>query len=129
MTSSSCLEGPPVTVEIARSAHRKANRSVDIKALERTKLTKIVEDLEKACGGKLSQYPSVGMSDEFFRNCTTLARFGSVIQVVATEEDKFPLRLYVFPSQRASRVYSVVASSRRSRHMERPCQRPRQANP
>lgn len=70
-------------------------------------LTRILDDAKQACGGKLIDYPSVGMSDESFRNCTMHARFGGATQVVVSEDGKVPLRLYVFPTERASRVYSI----------------------
>ncbi|MET0581730.1 MAG: hypothetical protein ABWZ08_07150 [Pseudoxanthomonas sp.] len=47
------------------------------------------------------------MSDEVFRTCTVHARLGSISQIVAIVEGKVPLLLYVFRSERASRVYSV----------------------
>ena len=60
-----------------------------------------------ACGGRASEYPRVGMSEEVFRNCTTHARFGGVTQIVASEDGKVPLRLYVFATEKASKVYAV----------------------
>ncbi len=70
-------------------------------------LTELLNAAAKACGGKLDDYPRLGMSDEKFRMCTLHARFGSPVQVVVAEEDKLALRLYVFTSERAQRVYTV----------------------
>jgi hypothetical protein len=70
-------------------------------------LTRVLDTAKDACGGKLEQYPTVGMSDEFFRKCTTHARFGGVTQIVVSEDGNVPLRLYVFPSEQARRVYSI----------------------
>ncbi len=70
-------------------------------------LTRLLDGVNEACGGRPVDFPSVGMSDEVFRNCTLHARFGGVTQVVVSEDGKVPLRLYVFPTQRASRVYSI----------------------
>lgn len=70
-------------------------------------LTKVLNAAAQACDGKLDDYPHLGMSDEKFRLCTTHARFGNPVQVVVAEEDKLALRLYVFSSQRAQRVYTV----------------------
>lgn len=70
-------------------------------------LTRILDENKQACGGKLLDYPEIGMSDETFRNCTIQARFGSMTQVVVSEDGDVPLRLYVFPTQRARRIYSI----------------------
>lgn len=70
-------------------------------------LTRLLDDAAKSCGGKLIDYPAVGMSDKTFRNCTIHARFGRATQVVVSEEGGIPLKLYIFPSERASRVYSI----------------------
>lgn len=47
------------------------------------------------------------LSDETFRNCTLLARFGVATQIVVSEDDGVPLRLYVFASGKVKRVYSI----------------------
>lgn len=70
-------------------------------------LTRVLDDAAKSCGGKLIDYPAIGMSDETFRKCTTHARFGGATQVVISEDGKVPLRLYIFPTERAGRVYSI----------------------
>lgn len=70
-------------------------------------LTRVLDETSKKCGGKLPDYPVVGMSDETFRNCTIHARFGGATQVVVSEDGNVPLRLYVFPTERAHKVYSV----------------------
>ena len=71
------------------------------------RLTEILDKAKAGCNGKLQDYPVVGMSDEHFRNCTVHARFGGVTQVVVGEADGVPLRLYLFPTPTASRVYSI----------------------
>jgi hypothetical protein len=70
-------------------------------------LTEVLSAAAQACGGKLEEYPRLGMSDEKFRLCTLHARFGNPVQVVVAEEDKLALRLYVFGGGPAKRVYTV----------------------
>jgi hypothetical protein len=70
------------------------------------RLTRMIDEMAKQCGGDPKQAPRVGMSDAQFRTCTLHARFGGVRQVVAIERDKLPLRLYLFESA-PHRVYSV----------------------
>jgi hypothetical protein len=70
-------------------------------------LTEVLNDAARVCGGKLEEYPRLGMSDEKFRLCTLHARFGNPVQVVVAEEDKLALRLYVFGGGPARRVYTV----------------------
>jgi len=73
-----------------------------------TKLTNILDEAKQACGGKLSKYPEVGMSDAYFRKCTMHARFGGITQVVVSQKGVIPLRLYVFGhAKEAQRVYSI----------------------
>lgn len=77
-------------------------------AVSVVKLGQIIERQEQQCGGKLADLPSVGMSDEAFRQCTMLARFGGANQIVVSEENGMALRLYVFPTARLiRRVYSI----------------------
>lgn len=67
-------------------------------------------DLNKrseGCGGKLIDHPVVGMSEETFRNCTIYARFGGLSDVYSEMFNNVPIRLYVFDSLRAAKVYSV----------------------
>ena len=71
------------------------------------RLDTVLETAAENCGGKLVQFPTVGMSDATFRLCTLHARFGGATQVVALEMGGVPLRLYVFPTTKAQRVYSV----------------------
>lgn len=82
-------------------------RSARTNAESAAALTRIFDTAKEACGGKLERYPTVGMSDEFFRKCTMHARIGGVTQIVVSEDGSVPLRLYVFPSDQASRVYSI----------------------
>jgi hypothetical protein len=71
-------------------------------------LSKIIEQAEQKCGGKkLADYPVVGMSDESFRLCTIQARFNHAMQVVVSDDAGVPLRLYIYQTERASRVYSI----------------------
>lgn len=71
------------------------------------RLTQILDDAKQACGDKLSDYPVVGMTDAYFRKCTKHARFGGIIQIVVSQDGSIPLRLYVFGSERAQKVYSI----------------------
>ncbi len=71
------------------------------------RLTNFLDEAKRGCGGKLYDYPEVGMSDETFRNCTIHARVGGVTQIVVDEYESKPLRLYVFSTSRAQRVYSI----------------------
>lgn len=69
-------------------------------------LTRAMDNIQAACGGRLVDDPKVGMSDEDFRNCTRQGRFGGATQVVTGTEGGMPLRLYIFPNV-PRRVYSV----------------------
>lgn len=71
------------------------------------RLTNFLDEAKRGCGGKMLDYPEVGMSDEVFRNCTLHARVGGVTQIVADEYESMPLRLYVFGTSRAQRVYAI----------------------
>lgn len=71
------------------------------------RLTNFLDEAKRGCGGKLYDYPEVGMSDEMFRNCTIHARVGGVTQIVVDEYESMPLRLYVFGTSRAQRVYAI----------------------
>lgn len=87
--------------EIARNSERRNAESA-------AQLTKILDDAKQACGGKLSKYPEVGMSDAYFRKCTMHARFGGITQIVVSQKGVIPLRLYVFShATEAQRVYSI----------------------
>lgn len=76
-------------------------------AVSAAKLSWDEEQQQQSCGDKLADLPSVGMSDEAFRQCTTLARYGNITQIVVSDEDGMPLRLYVFPMAKIRRVYSI----------------------
>lgn len=77
-------------------------------AVSAARLTQMGQQMQQACGvDKLPEVPTVGMSDEAFRHCTLLARLGGVTQVVVSEDAGVPLRLYVFPSGKVRRVYSI----------------------
>jgi hypothetical protein len=89
-----------ISAEIQEQTERKNAESA-------AALTRILDENKQACGGKLLDYPEIGMSDETFRNCTIHARFGGVTQIVVSEDGNVPLRLYVFPTQQARRVYSI----------------------
>ncbi len=97
-------------------AFRAAQRSQFAEYEEKTKqknresagrLTAFLDEAKQACGGKLYDYPEIGMSDVTFRNCTIHARTGGVSQIVVDTYDSMPLRLYVFGTSRAQRVYSI----------------------
>jgi hypothetical protein len=72
-----------------------------------TSFAGLIQSAERTCGGPLIDWPEVGMSDETFRICTRHAHFGNLVQVVASQEGGRPLRLYVFASERAHKVYAV----------------------
>jgi hypothetical protein len=103
-------------VPMSREAFRESQTRAFEKIEERTKqsnkesterLTGYINQMNDNCGGKLIDYPVVGMTDETFRNCTIHARFGGVIQIVADTYESVPLRLYVFNPGRVQKVYSV----------------------
>lgn len=71
------------------------------------RLTAIGNEMAQACGGPPAELPTVGMSDQAFRECTLKARFGGIQQVVAVEHEGVALRLYIFASPPAQRVYSI----------------------
>jgi hypothetical protein len=91
---------------LSEQAHAKA---LQTNAESSARLTSLIEDSEKACAGKLKQYPLVGMKDEVFRNCTIFGRFGGIDQVVAGKQGNIELRLYVSNNSSAvqQRIYSV----------------------
>lgn len=70
-------------------------------------LTESLNQIKADCGGQLVELPEVGMSDDFFRRCTLHAHFGGISQLVVSEDGTVPLRLYVFPSERAHKVYTI----------------------
>jgi hypothetical protein len=86
--------------EIARKSQQRNQESA-------AQLTSILDEAKRKCGGTWFDYPEVGMSDETFRNCTTHARMGGVVQVVVDKYESIPLKLYVFSSSRAQRVYVI----------------------
>ena len=65
------------------------------------------ESMLKLCGGKTYKNPVIGMTDEQFRLCTLPNRLGAIEKVVVAEDKGVPLRLYVSPTQPASRVYTI----------------------
>jgi integrase len=71
------------------------------------RLTEFMNKVQADCGSRLRRLPELGMSDEDFRNCTMHARFGKVYQLVVSEDAGIALRLYVFRSEQAHKVYSV----------------------
>lgn len=76
-------------------------------AVSVAQLGQITERLGQQCGGALADVPVVGMNDETFRQCTALARFGELEQVVVSEAHGVPLRLYVFRAPGLRRVYTI----------------------
>ncbi|MFN7571104.1 MAG: DUF4124 domain-containing protein [Betaproteobacteria bacterium] len=88
---------------MARHAEESEKRNAESAAT----LTRLMQETEQACNGKVQNDPQVGMSDAAFRQCTWLGRFGSYAQIVVSEEGGMPLRLYVFASGRVKRVYSI----------------------
>jgi hypothetical protein len=65
-------------------------------------------ETKNACGSQLAKFPTVGMTDKMFRECTTYARVNLASQVVVSDDGdgKIPLRLYVF-NNTPRRVYSI----------------------
>jgi hypothetical protein len=59
------------------------------------------------CNGKTFKHPVVGMTDEQFRMCTLPNRLGAIEKVVVAEDRGTALRLYVSPTQPATRVYTI----------------------
>lgn len=82
-------------------------RTLAENARSATRLNQIITKAQADCGGQLRQLPELGMNDEAFRQCTVHARFGNVYQVVVSEDAGIPLRLYVFRSEQAHKVYSI----------------------
>lgn len=76
-------------------------------AVSAAQLGQIIEQQQQQCGGELAKLPTVGMSDETFRQCTMLARFGEVDQIVVGQAGDVALRLYVFPTAKVRRVYAI----------------------
>lgn len=69
------------------------------------KLGEFVSAAKKVCNENLTDGPAVGMSDEYFRDCTKLARFTSPTNLIDTEENGVPLRLYVYDTNQWQRIY------------------------
>jgi len=82
-------------------------RSIAQNAKSAAALTEALNRIKADCGGQLLEWPEVGMSDDVFRRCTLHARFGNIAQLVVSEDRDTPLRLYVFPSERAHKVYTI----------------------
>ncbi|MDB5823451.1 MAG: hypothetical protein JWR21_2155 [Herminiimonas sp.] len=98
-------ESRAITAAAIREQHEARTERTNAKSA--ATLTRLLDETNDACGGKLIDYPVVGMKDELFRKCTIHARFGGVTQIVVAEDGATPLRLYVFPTERASRVYAI----------------------
>ena len=71
------------------------------------KLTQRFNDINQACSGKLVDYPVLGMTEAVFIKCTIHANANWISQIVVSKDGDIPLKLYVFATPKASRVYSV----------------------
>lgn len=102
----------PMTRDEFRRKQDQQFKEIEEKSKQKNKesaarLTNFLDEAKRGCGGKMLDYPEVGMSDEVFRNCTLHARVGGVTQIVVDEYESMPLRLYVFGTSRAQRVYAI----------------------
>lgn len=68
-------------------------------------LNQFYQKVLAVCGGKLLDGPAPGMTDEVFRTCTRMARFGIPANIIDTTDDGIPLRLYVYNSNNWMRIY------------------------
>jgi hypothetical protein len=82
-------------------------RTIRDNAAAMGRLKSRIDELKAHCGSRWHEYPELGMSDEAFRTCTLHAHFGNLTQVVVSQEGKAPLRLYVFATERAHKVYTI----------------------
>jgi hypothetical protein len=108
---------PLAPAESAQSSDKSASRPMSREEIrQRTQadnaksaasLTEFMNKVEVDCGSRLRRLPELGMSDEDFRNCTMHARLGNVYQIVVSEDAGTPMRLYVFRSEQAHKVYSI----------------------
>lgn len=86
--------------EYARQSARQNQENIE-------RLNAGLKKMSEGCGGKLIDYPVVGMNDETFMNCTIHARHGGLADIYSETYNNVPIRLYVFDSLRAARVYMV----------------------
>ena len=70
-------------------------------------LTQRLDEINKACGGKLVNYPTVGMTEDTFTRCTIHAKTSWASQIVVSKDGNTPLKLYVFARSSMSRVYII----------------------
>jgi len=96
-----------ILAEKDQKAAEFAEKSAQNNATSAASLTRNLETTKQTCGDKMIDYPTIGMSDETFRKCTTHARFGGIIQLVISADGEIPIKLYIFPTERAQRVYSI----------------------
>lgn len=75
------------------------------KASER--MQKDHDEMLNLCSGKTFKKPVIGMTDEQFRMCTLPNRLGAIEKWVVADDKGMPLRLYISPTQPASRVYTI----------------------
>jgi hypothetical protein len=90
--------------------HQQANIAKETELKNREsgeRLNRKIEEIERVCGQKLINHAVVGMRDEFFRSCTIQARFNPASQIVVSKDGNIPLRLYIFHSDKAGRVYVI----------------------
>jgi Skp family chaperone for outer membrane proteins len=101
------MTGDELRAKQARMMSDYAERTNRENAKNAAELSNIVKKAEQTCGGKMTQFPVIGMTDEYFRMCTSHARFGGIKQAVVSQSGTIPLRLYVFGYNQPKRVYSV----------------------
>jgi hypothetical protein len=97
--------GESATLPMSREELTQRTQAENARSAAR--LSEYMNQVQAECGNRLQRLPDLGMSDENFRQCTMHARMGGVYQVVVSEDAGTPLRLYVFRSEQAHKVYSV----------------------
>jgi hypothetical protein len=91
----------------AEAGRRSYQQALEQNGKASARMQKDYDDMLVLCSGKTFKNPVVGMSDEQFRMCTLPNRMGAIEKVVVAEEKGVPLRLYISPTQAATRVYSI----------------------
>ena len=91
----------------AQSGRNSYQDALEKNAKTSERLQKDYDEMVKLCSGKTFKNPVIGMTDEQFRMCTLPNRLGAIEKWVVADDKGVPLRLYLSPTQPASRVYTI----------------------
>ena len=96
-----------VMAERAAFAAKVQAETLEKNAKSTALLTQRLDEINRACGRKLVNYPTVGMTEDIFTRCTIHANTSWASQIVSSKEGNTTLKLYVFAGASMSRVYII----------------------